>query len=296
MSAPGRRAALLINARSRAGYRTEVLAGEALRRHGLHLVRSVLVTSPRKLARAADDLFNEGIDRLIVGGGDGTLNTVAHRVAERKLILGVLPMGTANDFARTLHIPANLARAVEVAAGDTTLAVDLALANGKYFLNVASVGMSVAALGQLSPNLKRRFGPLAYAVAGARVFLDHNLFRFRLRGGDHREGMAHQVVVANGRFYGGGVLVDNDNTLDDGALSAYCLGMSSRWELLRTVVLQKMRIPLGRPGDAYLRASTLTVETWPSLPVNLDGEIRTKTPVEFSIEAQALRVLVPKND
>ena len=118
-------------------------------------------------------------------------------------------------------------------------------------------------------------------------------FVFSAPDGD-REGLAHQVVVANGRFYGGGVLVAQDSTLDDGALTAYALGTRGRWELLRTVFLQKLQIGLERPGDAYVRSRTLRVETDPPLPVNLDGEIRMTTPVEFSVEEGALRVLVPE--
>lgn len=286
------RAGLLINARSRLGHRAEKAAAEALRRHGLELVRTMRITRPKRLARAAETLLDLEIDRLIVGGGDGTLSTVAPRAAERKIVLGVLPLGTANDFARTLNIPADLDRAAEIAAGDRIEAVDLARANGAYFLNVASVGMAVETARGVSSGLKRRIGPLAYAWAGAKAFFRHDLFRFKMNADEEFSGTAHQVVVANGRFYGGGVLVAQDSTLDDGALTAYCLGTRGRWELLRTVALLKMRFPLDKPGDAYVRARSLRLETWPSLPVNLDGEIRTRTPVEFSVEEKALLVTV----
>ena len=292
--AVGGRAGLLVNARSRLGLRAEDAAADALRRGGLELVRSVRVAHPKHLAQEADKLLALGLDRLIVGGGDGTISTVAPRLARRGPALGVLPLGTANDFARTLQIPSKLEDAAEIAAGGHTLDVDLARANDAFFLNVASIGMSVAAMNLLSPAMKKHLGPIAYMVAAARAFFGHDIFRFRLQGVDVHEGMAHQVVVANGRFYGGGVLVAQDSSLDDGALTAYCLGTRGRWELLRTVALMKMRVPLDQPGDAYVRTNSLRVETWPSLPVNLDGEIRTQTPVEFTVEAKALRVLVPK--
>src|SRR4051794_31585901 len=136
-----RRAGLLINARARLGQQAEAAATESLRRHGLELVRTVRVTRPKRLASAVDALLDLDLDRLIVGGGDGTLSTVAPRLASRRVALGVLPMGTANDFARSLGIPADVEGAAEVAAGDHTEAVDLARANDAYFLNVASVGM-----------------------------------------------------------------------------------------------------------------------------------------------------------
>ncbi len=283
---------MLLNARSRLGRRAEHAAAEALRRNGLDLVRTIRVSRPRHLVRSAETLLDLGLDRLIVGGGDGTISTVAPRVAERRCALGVLPLGTANDFARTLQIPSSLEKAAEVAAGDAIDAVDLARANDAYFLNVASVGLSVEATRILSPRLKRGLGPIAYAVAGARALWNHELFRFRLDSGEVVEGLAHQVVVANGRFFGGGVLVAQESTLDDGALTAYCLGSRGRWEMLRTFFLLKMRVPLDKPGDAYVRAQSLRLETTPGLPVNLDGEIRTHTPVEFTVEEKALRVLV----
>ena len=287
------RAGLLMNSRSRHADQAQASIIEALRASGLHLVQALRVTHPKKLAKAAESLLDQGIGRLIVGGGDGSISTVAPLVAARSVRLGVLPLGTANDFARTLNIPADLDAAAQVAAGDHVEPVDLARANDVVFLNVASIGMSVEAMHKLSPGMKRALGPIAYVVAGARAFFGHQLFKFRMKGWDDQQGSAHQVVVANGRFYGGGVLVAQDSTLDDGKLTAYCLGCRGRWELLRTIALQKMQFQIERPGDAYVRATTLRVETWPSLPVNLDGEIRTRTPVEFSVEEKALSVLVP---
>lgn len=164
------RAALLINARSRRGRLARDVASAALSRSGLDLVRVLRVSRPGRMGPALEAVLRQGIDRLIVGGGDGTIGSVAPRAARSGVTLGVLPLGTANDFARTLGIPADLDRAAEVAAGSVTTAVDLARANDAYFLNVASVGLSVAATQALSPLLKRTVGPIAYAVAGCGPF------------------------------------------------------------------------------------------------------------------------------
>lgn len=294
MSDLGPRAVLLINAGSRRGQRALDSSSADLQAHGLTIVDAIRVRNPHKLVPQAERLLRQKPDRLIVGGGDGTLSQIAPLAAREHVTLGILPLGTANDFARTLGLPTDLKQAALVASGQKVTDVDLARANGEFFLNVASVGMSVAAIDRLSPDLKRWFGPFAYAMAGARAFFQHSDFAFEIKSDGVDSGTAHQVVVANGRFYGGGVLVDEGSTLEDGVLTAYGLGTRSRWDLLRTIALQKMRVPLQRPGEAFIRTDSLVLATEPSLPVNLDGEIRTRTPVEFSVVEKALRVLVPE--
>jgi YegS/Rv2252/BmrU family lipid kinase len=197
-STPGR-AALLINARARSGDRAEAEVVAALTGQGLTLDRVVRVRRPRLLAQVVDSLLHQGLQRLIVGGGDGTLSTVAARLAGRPTLLGVIPLGTANDFARTLGIPANLWQAAAVAAGTHARAIDLARANDAYFLNVASIGMSVALTNELSGRLKRSLGRLSYAVAGARAFVRHPTFRARITRPGAADAMdeavVHQVVA-----------------------------------------------------------------------------------------------------
>jgi len=141
--------------------------------------------------------------------------------------------------------------------------------------------------------MKRWLGPVAYSVAGAMAFARHPTFWTRINTpAGAAEGMVHQVVIGNGRFYGGGVLVATESTLDDGMLDVYTLGMRGRWQLLRTMALLRMQVPLKRPGDVYLRSPTVFVQTRPAgKRVNLDGEIRTTTPVTFKLVLKALRVL-----
>ena len=288
------RTALLINARARLGHLAEEAVVVALGEHGLTLDRVVRVRRPSHLGPAVDALIDWGVGRLIVGGGDGTLSTVAPRLAERDILLGVIPMGTANDFARTLGIPLRPVAAAEVAASDNVRSIDLARANDQFFLNVASIGMSVSAADALTWRIKQQFGTLAYLYAGARVFARHLTFSARLEAESGVvEAQAHQIVVGNGRYYGGGVLVSRESTLEDGLLAAYALGTRGRWHLLRTMAMLRFRVPIDRPGDFYLATPSLRVETTPALKVNLDGEIRTTTPVTFAVVPGALRVLAP---
>ncbi len=285
---------LLVNDRSRLGFHAEAAVLRALRGEGIKPAFSARVKRSRGLMAAIDALLAEGVDRLIVGGGDGTLSAVAGRIARRPVELGVIPLGTANDFARTLNIPPSLEAAARVIASERVQLVDLGRANDAHFLNVASIGMSVSAMDELSPWVKHWFGSLAYFYAGARAFGRHPIFQFRGRvGADTIESTAHQIVVGNGRFYGGGVLVARQSTLEDGLLHAYALGTRGRWQLLWTIARLRLGIPIDRPGDFFIPTTSLAVETWPALPVNCDGEIRTTTPVTFAVEPAALRVLAP---
>lgn len=289
------RVGLLINARSRLGGGAESAVIAALAQRGQTLDRVVHISSPRRLVRTVDALLDQGFGRLIVGGGDGTISTVAARLALREVDLGVIPLGTANDFARTLGIPSELSVSAAVAAGGHVRQIDLGRANDVYFVNVASVGMSVALTAGLSPRLKRWLGASAYLVAGALAFVRHPTFRARLDSpGGSTEGNVHQVIVGNGRFFGGGVLVADGSELDDGTLAIYTLGGRSRWQLLRTVALLRFQVPLHRPGDVFLQTPTALLQTQPQgKRVNLDGELRTTTPVTFTVVPKALRVLTP---
>ena len=222
------------------------------------------------------------------------MGAVAARLAHRPVTLGVIPLGTANDFARTLGIPGDPDVAARIIAEGNVRPVDLGRANDAYFLNVASLGMSVAATAQLSPEMKRRLGPLAYAYAGALAFTLSPTFRVHVQNGpDSIETTAHQLVVGNGRYFGGGVLVARQSTLEDGLLHSYALGTRGRWQLLRTIAMLRLGLPIDRPGDHFLQTTSLRVRTRPVLDVNCDGEIRTKTPVTFAVEPKALRVFAP---
>ena len=294
-NAPGG-AALLINARARSGARAKALAVEALRSHGLHLDEVVHVRHPSRLHETVDALVKQGMARIIVGGGDGTLSSVVPQFAHRDLLLGILPLGTANDLARTLGIPSDLAQAAQVAAGDHVERIDLATANGVPFLNVASVGLSVAMTARVSARMKRWLGPAAYALAGAIEFASHVPFIAAIESSSGITSQSvHQLIVGNGRFFGGGVLVAQGSTLNDGSLSVYTLGARGRMHLLRTMVLLRLQVPLHHPGDSFTEALRVIVATHPAgLPVNLDGEIRTQTPVVFTVNPGAVRVLAPR--
>src|SRR5918993_2903055 len=202
-------AALIVNTRSRTGERAFFQALDRLQDLHVPLGVTYAIRDPARLPETVREVLDDGYRFLILGGGDGTVSSVVDFLAERDALLGLLPLGTANDFARTLDIPDDIEGACKTIANGKLVDVDLGLAGDNFYVNVASVGLGVEATRALSPQLKKSIGPLAYPVAAIKAFLKHEPFTARLSfpNGDHEPigyGRLLQVAVGNGRFYGGG--------------------------------------------------------------------------------------------
>ena len=204
------RAALIVNTRSRTGERTFFKALDRLQELGVSLGVTYAIRDPARLPETVREVLHDGSGYrfLILGGGDGSVSSVVDFLAHHDTLLGLLPLGTANDFARTLGIPQDIEGACRTIAEGKVVDIDLGLAGDNYYVNVASVGLGVEATRALSPWLKRSTGPLAYPAAAIKAFLRHEPFSARLTfpDGDHEPveyDRLLQVAVGNGRFYGG---------------------------------------------------------------------------------------------
>src|SRR5215218_6995650 len=169
------RVALIVNTRSRSGERTFFEALDRLQEMGVPLGATYAIRDPVRLPETVREVLDDGSDYrlLVLGGGDGSVSSVVDFLANREVVLGLLPLGTANDFARTLGIPSDIEGACQTIAAGKTVDVDLGLAGDNYFVNVASVGLGVEATRALSPWLKKSTGPLAYPAAAIKAFLSH---------------------------------------------------------------------------------------------------------------------------
>jgi YegS/Rv2252/BmrU family lipid kinase len=208
-------------------------------------------------------------------------------------------LGTANDFARTLEIPSGLEEACETIAYGKVVDIDLGLAGDNFYVNVASVGLAAEVTRQLSPQLKKSIGPLAYPVAALKAFFKHEPFAARLSfpDGDHESvdyGRLLQVAVGNGRFYGGGMVVAPEAGMDDKALDVYAIKLGRRRDLVGVARYIKSGDFVKNEGVDHFRTRRIRVETDPALQVNVDGELVAKTPEEFSVAENALHVIVPE--
>jgi YegS/Rv2252/BmrU family lipid kinase len=157
------------------------------------------------------------VDCVIVGGGDGTLNCAARAVLETGLPLGILPLGTANDLARTLAIGSDIAVAAQVIADGHLRAIDIGEVNDRLFFNVASIGLAAELARDLTYDVKQRWGRIGYALTTARLLARLRPFTaFLEHDGRIEKVKTVQLAVGNGRHYGGGMTIEQDAVPDDG--------------------------------------------------------------------------------
>jgi diacylglycerol kinase (ATP) len=285
------RALLLYNPSARRGDRA-LDAAKTLKAAGIE-VRLVECRDPQ-LASAQIACHASDVDRIVLAGGDGTLSNAAAGIIKAGLPLGILPLGTANDLARTLQIPNNLEAAAGLIVAGKTRRIDVGEVNGHLFFNVASIGLSADLAACLSPELKRRWGKLGYALAAAKVLVAGRRFHAHIIGsaGDVRVNTM-QVAVGNGRHYGGGSIIHEDAMIDDGLLDLYSLESRRVWGLL----LKLRAFRRGQHGTwqevRTAKQPEFVIHTRRPRAVNADGELVTQTPAHFRVRPQAVDVFAP---
>lgn len=234
------------------------------------------------------------VDAVVIGGGDGTINRFVGEALARRLPLGILPLGTANDLARTLGIPADPDKAAGLVVSGKTRAIDVGLANDVYFVNAAGVGLSVDMGASMSDHEKSVLGVTAYARHLLRLVGRDNAFNVEIDADEIRmRGRVIQVTIANGRHYGGGMTVREDAAIDDGVMDV--LMVRPRTALAYVRHFMAFRSGRYRPGAPVSlgRARSLQLRTKKVRDVSVDGEVRTSTPLTCRIADKALTVFVP---
>lgn len=258
----------------------------------------VTVMNPRS-ERLADwpmliETYAARTDCVVVGGGDGSLNLVLDSVMRHGLALGVLPLGTANDFARTLGYPDDAIGACRIIAEGVDHNVDVGQVNNVYFLNVASIGLAARAHRYRSEKAKRWFGTLGYARNAYAAFRDTRPFRAWVScEGQRRELHSMQLAVGNGRYFGGGLAVSEDSALDDGKLDLFSLEPQSLGALLRLLPALRRGPDTSTRRGHLMQGQWFDIDTARRRSINTDGEVLTYTPATFRVLPQALTVRVP---
>jgi YegS/Rv2252/BmrU family lipid kinase len=258
---------------------------------------------PGHLAEAARDAAP---GTLLVGvGGDGTLNEVVNGLvrAGASTELATIPLGTGMDFVRTYKIPTRFEDAVRTALGSTTRTIDVGRvsyrewsgAEGeRYFANVGSVGMSAAVAQRANGMSKALGGKATFFYALVRVFFEwENTVVSVQLDDERREARMHDVIVANGKWHGGAMMLAPEAQPDDGLFDVVLIGDVTKRDFVTTAPKIYKGTYLSHPKVELVRSRTVVVEAPERLPIELDGEQVGTTPARFEIVPAAVRVRVP---
>jgi YegS/Rv2252/BmrU family lipid kinase len=236
-------------------------------------------------------------DRLLAAGGDGTMSRLASRCADQGCILGVLPAGTGNDFARGLGIPLDPQEACRNIATGVVREIDLGMVGDRVFLNVAHIGLGSEISREISASDKRWWGRFSYLSRVLRRLKNQRGFKATIQCGDFvkRERWL-EIAIANGRSFGGGHPVF-DATPFDGKLDLIAVRPRSVTQLI--LAWFKVHIFDAAPSEAdmlQLRGTCCEISHCRRQPISADGETAGFAPTTFTVLPRALRVIVPASE
>jgi len=251
-------------------------------------------------ARFARTALRKGRELIIAAGGDGTLNEVINGIGEDAgaAAVGLIPLGTGNDFARSIGVPTDLEAAIDLILAGETRAVDLVRVTSdeqRYFVNVSAGGFSGLVNEKLTPEMKKTWGPLAYLRSAAAAWPDLRAYRTTLSFDDEESLMleVYNVVVANGRYVAGGTSIAPEAVIDDGLLDVVLILKRPAPELTMALAQIALGTHLSSKAIMYRRAAQLTVKSKPGMWFNVDGELVGNEPARFEIVRRALHFIAP---
>lgn len=232
-------------------------------------------------------------DLVVAVGGDGLLGTLAGEVSRANGVIGVIPAGRGNDFARVLNIPKDVEHACKVLMEGRVMTVDMGEVNGAPFLGIASTGFdSVANEYANSARLVR--GRMAYAYGGLKALLAWKPASFKIRAdGDSWEMTGYSVACANSKAYGGGMYVAPDADLEDGLFDVITVSQVSKLTFIRNVPKVFSGKHVGLNEVETRRAAEIEIEADRPFPVYADGEEIAHLPARVRILPGALRIIAP---
>lgn len=249
-----------------------------------------------ELAREA---LEAGAELIVAAGGDGTLNEVVNGMSGdfSRARLGLLPLGTGNDFARTIRVPADLEPALAVLEEGRTQRIDVARAvlrsRSRYFLNMSAGGFS-GVVSEKADEAKDRWGPLAYMRAAIDAWPELKAFEtsITLNSAETLRIETYNVVISNGRFVASGIPVAPQAEIDDGLLEVMIAPATTIPQLALLVPQVLLGLHLDSDLLIFRKATRIEIESEPSMGFNVDGELLGEEPALFEVLPRALEVVV----
>ena len=254
---------------------------------------------------AATQAARDGVEKVVAAGGDGTLHLVVNglmavgETAADRPVLGLLPLGTGNDFARTLGLPLDDMATCFRCIGEGVhrpLDVIRYAHEGQtgYAINACAGGFSGTVGETLTPGFKASWGPLSYLIGAARLLPDLTGYRTEVAwdGGPAERIEAYNVVVANGRTAAGGQPVAPRANPEDGLLDVVIVRAGTALDIARLGALVVAGDYITDAAVVFNQVRRVRITSTPGMWFNVDGELRTNEPVEFEAVPGALRIIV----
>jgi YegS/Rv2252/BmrU family lipid kinase len=252
------------------------------------------VRNPRKLVPTMQAAVRSGAPMVIVGGGDGSLSCTVDEIVGRDVVFALLPLGTANSFARTLGIPLDLDGAIRVIANGRRRRIDLGIINGDYFANCAAMGLSPMIGEGIPHGLKRRLGRVGYLVWAIWCLIRVHAFEIRIDDGRETKTLwATEVRIANGSHHGGVELVEQAG-VDTGEIVVQVVTGRSSLRLIWDWFAKYWKLPARHAVTEEFHAPRMRLETRPRQRISIDGEVLTRTPATVEVAECAIEVVVPE--
>lgn len=285
-------AALIVNAKSRKGQALFESACAALR--GLpYPVDAHAVEDPDDLEDTVRKALAKKPQLVILGGGDGTISGLVDLLVGHDVVLGVLPLGTANSFARTLGLPLDIEGAIDVIRTGRRKRIDLGMIDGDYFANCAAMGMSPQIAETVPHGLKKVLGRIGYLGWAAYQYTRFKPFILTVDDGTEAKTMrVVEVRISNGPYHGGTWLVDQAS-VNSGEIVVQAVTGRYRRTLVKNWAASFFGHEARHQDTVTFRGKSLRVDTKPSLPISIDGEVLAHTPVTAKIAAGVIEVMVP---
>jgi diacylglycerol kinase (ATP) len=287
---------VILNPAAGSAENTEALRGK-LERLGSHTIEAT--AQPGDAQRFAQRAVAGGCDLIVSAGGDGTLNEVVNGIAEQnsRCRVGILPLGTGNDFARSIGLPAKIDECLEIIARGQTKAIDLVRVTSdkvRYFVNVSAGGFSGLVDEKLTPEIKKTWGPLAYLRSAAAALPELRAYKTTIVF-DDAETLAlnlYNIIIANGRYVAGGIPVAPEAIINDGVVDVFLIPEKPTAELAILVTQVLLGKHTGNEAIVYRRAAKVAVNSKPGMWFNVDGELVGNEPALFEVMPSAMQFIV----
>jgi YegS/Rv2252/BmrU family lipid kinase len=290
-----KRATLVVNAMSRHGAAAFDEARDRLAAAGVKLIDAHAVKNPEIMEPVVKAAIAKS-PMVIIGGGDGTLSSTVDHFMGSNTVFAVLPLGTANSFARTLGLPLDLEGAIDVIASGRRKRIDLGIIDGDYFANAAALGLSPMIADTVPHVLKKYLGMLGYLIWAVRVAFKFRPFRLRvtLDDGSVVRNWATEARIANGTHHGGVELVEYQ-ALDSGEIVIQAVTGKSLWGLAWSWFSTLFKLRHRAQTTTEWRGRRMRLEARPAQKISIDGEIAAKTPVIVEVAKGAIEVAAPRD-